>query len=360
MMIYWTIVILASIQALTDRGASPQSRSTQRNNWQPMWLVTFFVLTALIGLRHKVGADWTNYDIQIDYAIGQAPSYILEVGDPAYTALNWVGANIFGGIYLVNTICAAIFSLGLISFCRAQPYPWLALVVAAPYLIIAVGMGYTRQGVAVGLAMLALTSLTNGRTSRFFFWIGVAATFHKSAVILVPLAIFASTKDRFLKFFGVILVGGTLFGLLLVESIDDLSYMYIEQEYESTGAAIRVAMNALPAAIFLRLRRDFYITPDQRRFWTWFSMMALGFVGLLMISPSSTAVDRVALYWIPLQLFVLSRLPFALGRQGQRNDFVIFSIILYSWSILFVWLFFSEHSSAWMPYQFYPWVLISS
>ena len=48
------------------------------------------------------------------------------------------------------------------------------------------------------------------------------------------------------------------------------------------------------------------------------------FVVLLVVSPSSTAVDGVALYWIPLQLFVMSRLPNALGlREGKNAIWVL-------------------------------------
>ena len=70
--------------------------------------------------------------------------------------LNWLAARTELGPYFVNTVCAALFAWGLVVFCRAQPRPWLALVVAVPYLVTVVAMGYTRQGTAIGLAMLAL------------------------------------------------------------------------------------------------------------------------------------------------------------------------------------------------------------
>ncbi len=44
---------------------------------------------------------------------------------------------------------------GLVQFCRKQPLPWLALAVAAPFIIIVVGMGYTRQSVALGFILLS-------------------------------------------------------------------------------------------------------------------------------------------------------------------------------------------------------------
>jgi hypothetical protein len=303
-----------------------------------------------------VGGDWSTYKEFIDYATGEDFLYAIQGGDPAYGALNWIGANIFGGVYFVNTVCAGLFSWGLLSFCRAQPRPWLALLVAVPYLITVVAMGYTRQGVAVGLVMLGLTSLMKGSLLRFLFWVAVAASFHKSAVILMPLAIFAASKYRFATLIAVAVTGLLLFVLLLQEAVDALFVNYIDAKYDSSGAAIRVAMTALPAAMFLLLYKRFLLSRHQQLFWIWISLLALGFLVLLQISPSSTAVDRVALYWIPLQLFVWSRLPDVLGCYGQRNPIWVAAIAGYSGVILFVWLFFATHAFAWLPYQWYPWV----
>ena len=173
-----------------------------------------------------------------------------------------------------------------------------------PYLITVVAMGYTRQGVAIGLAMVGLVALLNGRIVVFILWIGFAALFHKSAVVLLPLAILSGGKHRFVALIGILLSTALLFLLLLQESAEALIENYIDAEMESSGAAIRIAMNALPAFVFLIWRKRYAMTERQCSFWTWVSFLALVFVGLLLVSPSSTAVDRVALYWIPLQLVV--------------------------------------------------------
>ena len=135
-------------------------------------------------------------------------------------------------------------------------------------------------------------------------------------------------------------------------------HTFIEAEYESSGATIRIAMNALPAVVFLWRRKHFNLTNDQLKFWTNMAWTALGFILLLLISPSSAAVDRMALYWIPLQLLVWSRLPDAVGKAGQRNAVWVYGIVAYSAAVLFVWLFFADNVSGWLPYRWYPWVLL--
>ena len=243
--------------------------------------------------------------------------------------------------------------MGLVSFARLQPRPWLAILVAVPYLVIVVAMGYSRQACAIGLAMLGLVALSRDRSNvKFVIWIGLAATFHKSAVLLVPIAALAANRGRL---WTAAWIGSTtvlFYYLFLQSSLDRLVSSYIEAEYQSQGAAIRVAMNALPAAIFLVARHRFILTPMEKRLWTLVSLLALAFVVFLVVSPSSTAVDRMALYVIPLQIFVLSRLPDMFrGRYGRD---ITLGVVGYSAAVQFVWLNFAGHAYAWVPYQVYP------
>ena len=227
------------------------------------------------------------------------------------------------------------------------------MTIAMPYLITVVGMGYTRQAVAIGFAMLAILALLRGRTMRFVAWIVMAALFHKSAVIMLPLAALASSRNLLLTLPMVVCVGAVMFVLLIQEALTHMLTHYIEAEYQSSGAAIRVAMNALPSAIFLVLRGNFQLSELEGRFWFWMSLMGLAFVGLLSVSPSSTAVDRLALYWIPLQIFVWSRIPDALGGVGRANLLWTVLVVIYSGSVFLVWLLFADHAYLWLPYKFW-------
>jgi len=113
--------------------------------WGGRWRVVFVLLVLMIGLRHEVGGDWGNYVEHIEMVTNVPLQEALSQGDPAYSLLNWLAAEPGLGIYFTNTVCAALFAWGLLVFCRAQPRPWLALVVAVPYMVTVVAMGYTRQ-----------------------------------------------------------------------------------------------------------------------------------------------------------------------------------------------------------------------
>jgi len=108
----------------------------------------------------------------------------------------------------------------------------------------------------------------------------------------------------------------------------------------------------VPSAASTLLKRTQPVTSRSMR-WTWISLIALLFVPIFFLSPSSTAVDRVALYFIPLQIYVFSRLPDALWR-GRHRLAVRGMVTGYYGLVMFVWLNYATHSRYWLPYQFYP------
>jgi hypothetical protein len=329
------------------------SNNTRRITGTTLLALGLF-LTLLIGLREQVGGDWVSYLPAIERSIGLPYAEIFQADEPGYGLLNWFGANWGGSIYLVNIICGLVFSIGLMLFCRAQPRPWLALTLAFPYLITVVAMGYSRQGVAIGLEMLALLALQRDRLLQFLVWIALAATFHRT--VLVMLILPASTLSgglRFSQFIRLLLLVGAAYGLYAAVIEPDLDYYvqgYIEAEYQSQGALIRVALCLLPALLFLLNRRRFQLTPDIQRIWSLLSLLAVAAaIGLFTVA-SSTAVDRLALYLIPLQLFVGNRLPgtrlFGYSPENWNK-----LLIAFSFAVLIVWLLFAGHSQYWLPYR---------
>ena len=113
-------------------------------------------------------------------------------------------------MYGVNMACGIIFMTGLTVLCRQQTKPWLGLSVAFPYLIIVVAMGYTRQGVALGLFFLAIASIERGLFRRYIAFIAVAALFHKTAILMIAFGIFLHRKNWKLQVLAVVLAGACL------------------------------------------------------------------------------------------------------------------------------------------------------
>jgi hypothetical protein len=313
------------------------------------------VICVVVGLRYQVGADWDTY---VQYLFRASYSQLSEIpglGDPGYIFLNWVAGKAGADIWLVNLACAGFFTWGLVNFALAQPRPWLALTVAIPYLVIVVAMGYTRQGVAIGLAMAGFASLGTERSNiKFVVWVLLAASFHKSAVLLIPIAALAENRGRFWTICWVSAATILAYFALLESSVDKIMYNYVQRQYDSGGTAIRVAMNAVPAAIALYFRKEFPFRESERTLWTILSALALCLIPGFIAVQSSTAIDRLGLYLIPLQLIVLSRLPDFIATSENTSRLLSFSVVLYSALIMFIWLTYASHSDEWLPYQLYP------
>lgn len=316
------------------------------------WLLLGFGLICFVGLRYQVGGDWGTYVGYLSRADGMPLYEVLALKDPGYEVLNWIAAATGFQVWLVNLIAASVFIFGLIQFVRTLPDPRIALAVSIPYMVIVMGMGYTRQAMAFGFVLWGLTYLIERRILAFVLLLGVASAFHKSAVILIPLAVLANTKNRWWSAIWVGVAGGVLFLVFLQSHVDALYASYVSSDYAgaSQGGPIRVAMNLLPAVVFLLMRNRFNISPEERALWFWISIFSLLCVPLLAVS--ATAVDRVALYFMPIQLVVASYFQ----EFFHHNSRVLTRVVvlgLYG-AVLFVWLNYAGHREAWLPYHFWP------
>ena len=344
MLPFWVMFFLAAWAALG-------SRTLPAKQTRVFWRAVGLLFAVMIGLRHEVGGDWFNYLPHFVSASKMTFAEASAMGDPGHYVLNMWVSDLGGEIYSVNLIYALVLMWGTLVFCRRQPNPWLALLVAVPYMLIVVGMGYSRQSVALGFALIGLVALGDHRIRTFIICVALGAMFHKSAVLLMPIAALAASRNRILT--GAIVAASAvlLYYLLLQDSAESLWRNYVEEQMQSQGGLIRVVMNAVPAILLIHYRKRLVPDPQERKLWLWMAAFALACLPLVFMA--STAVDRVALYLIPLQLFVFSRLPnLAKTARGRRP--VVMGIVAYYAAVQFTWLNFATHAPYWTPYQFMP------
>ena len=347
MLFYWLLFAVFATGAAVSTGGDP-FRSRRPSS---LILLGGIFIIVLIGLRYQVGADWRSYEFMFSYAGYADWGRVIAYGDPGYQTLNWLVQHAGLQIWAVNLICAIVFTWGLMRLARTQPLPWLAVTVAIPYLVIVVAMGYSRQAVAIGIIMAGLAALANGASLvRFAMYVAVSALFHKTAVVVLPLLVFTSERNRFLNALAGIAGFVLLYDLLLAHDVDRLVKNYVGAEYNSQGAAIRVAMNLVPAFAMLVFGKRLEMSAAEVRIWRAFAWTSIGLLVLLVVSPSSTAVDRIALYMAPLQLIVLPRVV-ALFKSPQVARLMV---IVYAAAIQFTWLNFATHAKYWVPYHFFP------
>lgn len=345
MTVYWLLALAPLMALLAPVRLTPRSQGL-------VWWVTGVAVVVVIGLRDQTGGDWYSYDNSFArFALLNLGDVLTEFRDPSYYWTGWLLSRASLSVHALNLICATFLVAGLIRFCRSLPYPWLALFVAMPYLVIVVGMGYTRQSAAIGLVLAALVDLSKDKTWRYVILVFVAATFHRSAIVMLPIAGLVASKNKWWTLLWVASITVLGYFAFVVDSYETLWANYVESEYSNAadGAPLRIAMNALPAFMYLVfIRKRQAVRATETRLWVILSLAALACIPLLWLS--NTAVDRIALYLLPVQLYVACWFVQVTRGRLIRTNLVLVYAAAYM-AVLFVWLNFAGNSARWLPYR---------
>ena len=359
MITYWLYFLLPFAGVLSPLRVTGTLRTL---GWTLLILISIF----FIGLRTEVGGDWANYLDFFYRTSNEDFSFVYGSTEPGYVLLNWISGKLGWGIYGANTACAALFVSGLAILCLRQPFPTLAWLIATPYLIVVVGMGYTRQSVAAGFVMAALTFLEKRRVLLFLALIFLATMFHKSALLIAPLCVvlvdekmLSRVRDKFrrhtqvgLALIIVFIIIGCLVVFFSINNPDrvfsEFREYVLKDNWHSEGGMIRALMNAGPAVLLLMFHRQWRRSFGESRLWF---AIAGAVILLLVLTPFiSTFSDRIAIYLIPIQIYVLSRVPLLFKNATLQGLSVISVSGLYV-LVLYVWINYAEHAYYWVPYK---------
>ena len=314
-------------------------------------IILCVLLTFFIGFRFQIGVDWATYEI-IFYDLSRVPFWdALLIGDPAYSAINWVVSELKGQVWHVNLVCGAIFALALVRFCRIFEFPAVAMIAVFPLLIVVTAMGYTRQATAIAFVMMAIISFDGRFNWRWIAWLTAGLMFHKSVFILFPLFILSASRNLITG----LIVGGAIVLFLLVNvvlrGLSETLALYVGGGLESSGTLFRIGIGAIAASCF-------FLIPNRQvvfgsRYILWRNMGYFGFalVPLALAAPSATIIDRTGILLIPLQAAVFSGLITGLGLKPGLRFACILGVILYSAVILGGWLQYAQFASYWIPYR---------
>lgn len=344
MFIYWAIFSVLALGALL-------SRHEYGGRWRTMLLVFASVPTVLmIGLRWNIGPDWVEYRDIFNYTRLFSFDRVLSSPDPAFAALNILLHQLGAPFWALNMTCGALFVAGLTAFSWRQPNPWLAFLLAFPYLVIVVGMSGDRQSVALGFLFFALNAFERGHLNRFILFAVVAALFHGSVLLVVPVCLLAYTRNDLQR--AALLLLSVAIGFYFLRDVFGIyAHRYSMEKIQSGGVVYRLAMNGLAAAVFLAFRRRFNLEEHQDKLWRNMSFATIALGLTLLLVPSSTAVDRFLLYLFPLQFFVLSRIPRILGVERETAGQFTIAVIAYAALVQVVFLQFGTFSRYYAPYR---------
>jgi hypothetical protein len=317
--------------------------------------VSAVLLFAFVAFRYQVGCDWLQYAAHYKETWDWDTSEALQHMEPAYWLFH-IPVHTAGLEFpYLNLAMAVPFFWGLVALARRQPDPLAFLVLSFPVLIINMPMSALRQGAAIGFLCLAIIAFQDRKLIRYVAMVVVGSLFHASAIVLLALAPFVRYRLSWktLLVAGALVLPGAYF--MLAKTAEFYSSRYVggngDVVPDAAGAIYRSAMLAAVGGYFLlKLRRAY-----QERFPTDYklaligSWIMLGTPALLLLS--TVISDRFGYYVTPIQIIIMSRLPFLVS-AGQRAQLVGAAPYFALGLVLVVWTTYSEmFRGCYLPYQ---------
>lgn len=322
-------------------------QSTRPLRKRPFFWLFFLLLVAFSGLRYEVGPDWTGYYYIFEGYLDTPLEDIYLISEPGFFLINKLSDALGFGLQGVIFFSAIIFLFGCFAYARTTASPWLALAAVMPYLIFVISMSGIRQAAAIGIGFFLFSRWSKSSAIEKLLLIGLAVSFHNSAVVFTLFLIFALKQGivvRLLLSSAVVL--GVVFGLDTTDTTERYREVYIEENLISGGAFFHVLLIAFPSALYLFYRDKLVAKGLGDRNVMLASVATLALMPMLLVS--STGVDRLTLYFSFVQMWVYP----ALLRSGVINKGLVRAgVAALVLAIFIVYFFFGTHASAYMPYK---------
>lgn len=317
-----------------------------------IWGSAFLVLLIFVGLRHHVGMDWNNYLWMIRFANEGTFIEAFDYAEPGYAILLWVFGQAGLGIYGVYLVGTAIFLAGLFRYCKTTPSPWMALLVAMPFLVIVISMSAARQTVAIGVLLWLFADWSRASLTKRLAFVLLATSFHISAAGFLAFMVLDFRMPVWLKVIAVAFFGGVIVYILNVSGQADYYVsLYVSgqtQATQSAGAVFHVLLNAGPAMMCFLLGKRARAILMPERFHVQMAVLAIILLGIAFVA--STAASRMSLYVFPVSMQFFSILPRLFHDAAPR--FVLKAILgAFFLCFLAFWLATGNTATAWAHYQ---------
>ncbi len=314
-----------------------------------IWVFVIFLLTIFIGFRFEVGGDWIQYEKF--FYMAQNLSFLESLNSNlVYVYINKL-ANYFGiQYYGVNFICASIFMFSLAFFLNDTKNRWLALAIAFPIIILILGMGYIRQGLAFSFSLFLIKSLEEKKLLNSLLFYSLSVLTHKSALFISSLLLFIFLWYHKKYFFLLLTISiPTFFALIFRDFYQHNIHNYIGdgQHMFSYGSLPRSFLILLVAILFLSFKNKFENLSKYQIFvFSSFSWIIIFLFPLSIVT--SIVADRLLLYLYSLKLVFISNA----NLNDKTLKFFSFLIISGYLFYLILWISFGINAFSWLPYKF--------
>ena len=156
--------------------------------------ISALLLIGIAGLRYETGGDWDTYAElfagfpTFSRLIGRPIEFLNQPVEEGFTLL-CAFVKSFGGtiqhLFFVVTAIDILLIAGVLP--KYTKYPAVALLCYYGILYFQLEMIYIRQATAVALCFFALQYIHSHKVWRYILVVALACTFHRVAVLMIPL-----------------------------------------------------------------------------------------------------------------------------------------------------------------------------
>lgn len=164
--------------------------------------IVVFIFIFIAGLRYETGVDWLGYENYFDEIIplheAIISNSILSVFvslDLGYSLLNSVIKMFGGDIQVVFIIVSILSTILLVKNLKYYSNNVLtSLMIYYPLFFFIFDMSGIRQGLAIQIVLFSLKYIPEKKFNHFLFFIILATSIHWTAILLLPLYLFANKR----------------------------------------------------------------------------------------------------------------------------------------------------------------------
>lgn len=320
-------------------------------------LMVVFLLSML---RWENGTDWEPYYEYFEIVSANPDAGYME---PGFTWLCYIDSQIMnytGHLGIMAFLCILPVAKRIKDY---SPFPVFSLLIW--FSVFFAHMFPVRQTIAISLFVFSWKYIQEKRLIPYLCLIALAATFHVTVLIALPIY-FLWERHIPAKFY--VLVIGIVFVMSMASSqvfanllngvggalFEERLEEYLENSEETFGSAY----SPLQALVRGCVNRSFYfflplLLLNKRRetdnvMNAMFNMYFYSFVIFLMVTPLSVALGRLTVYTDMAQLFLL---PFVFTlRMNRANALAILSVMLFYFFIRFRGVVFN-YEDLYIPYH---------
>lgn len=277
-----------------------------------------------VGVDYKVYQDYFQTVCQNNFGFlfTDANLYRVEVG---YSVLNFVISR-FTSDTRIFMAAVAVLTIGLraIAIYRYSSSRWISVYVYVTFGFFTYALCTLRQEIAISILLFAIPALQNRKPIPYALIVVLAATFHKSVLILLPVYFIAhlALNWKTLTFYGSCTLFALLFSWPIIKFVTKYVYTYYAPgqagDYYLDGRDFNTAL--IPLVLFLAavLLRKRILERDPR------NIVLLNFICysavLFTLTLKHFVFQRIALIFLPAALFLIPEIINSVAASGSAYE----------------------------------------